>query len=134
MDHDPDLHDPSDGGRGGVGGASAGPWHQTSRSNGPNETSRLASSLSDLYVEEDSSPFSPLTPPSLYRYGNGPRGAQQEVNNNNNSGPYGSVAPGGRPGPQDFIPYRSPGPYSPLKAPSGRYLSRSIPVSPTPLC
>jgi len=29
MDHDPDLRDPSDGGRGGVGGASAAPWHQT---------------------------------------------------------------------------------------------------------
>ncbi|XP_034386770.1 dual specificity protein phosphatase CDC14AB isoform X2 [Cyclopterus lumpus] len=91
-------------------------------------SSRLASSLSDLYVEEDSSPSSPLTPPSLYRYGNGPCGTQHEVNNNNNSGRYGgSAVPSGRPGPQDFSPSRSPGPYSALKAPSGRYLSRSIP-------
>ncbi|XP_059197548.1 dual specificity protein phosphatase CDC14AB [Centropristis striata] len=102
-------------------------------------SSRLASSLSDLYaadVEEDkNSPYSslpppsssvssspsPLAPPPLSRYGNGPRSAQHEVNNN--SGPYG----GGRPVPQDFSPYRGPGPYSALKGPSGRYLSRSIP-------
>ncbi|XP_053179104.1 dual specificity protein phosphatase CDC14AB isoform X1 [Scomber japonicus] len=103
-------------------------------------SSRLASSLSDLYatdVEEDrktpfaslppsssSSPLSPapspLTPPSMCRYGNVPRSMQHEVNNN--SGPY-----GGRPGPQDFSPYRVPGPYSALNGPSGRYLSRSIP-------
>ncbi|XP_068449199.1 dual specificity protein phosphatase CDC14AB [Clinocottus analis] len=78
------------------------------------KSSRLASSLSDLYTEDSSLP-SPLAPPPLSRYGNGPRGGQHE-NNNNNSGPYGVS----RPGPQDFSPYRSPGP-------SGRYLSRSIP-------
>ncbi|XP_068581580.1 dual specificity protein phosphatase CDC14AB [Cebidichthys violaceus] len=85
-------------------------------------SSRLASSLSDLYAvdAEDSSSHvslssspSPLAPPSLCRYGNGPRGAQHEVNNNSS-----------RPGPQDL---RGPGPYSVLKGPSGRYLSRSIP-------
>lgn len=117
-------------------------------------SSRLASSLTDLYaadVEEDKntppssssvslSPSpSPLAPPSLCRYGNGPRSVQHEVNNN--SGLYGGSAAhpagkssgfvhSGRPGPQDFSPYRGPGPYSALKGPSGRYLSRSIPVSP----
>lgn len=120
-------------------------------------SSRLACSLTDLYaadVEEDKntppssassssvslSPSpSPLAPPPLCRYGNGPRNMQHEVNNN--SGLYGgSAAPptgksssflhSGRPGPQDFSPYRGPGPYSALKGPSGRYLSRSIPVSP----
>lgn len=105
--------------------------------------SRLASSLSDLYaadMEEDrKSPYSPpplssssvslspaptsMAPTSLGRYGNGLRSMQQEVNNN--SGPYGgpAVPPAGksfaRPGPQDYVPYRT-----------GRYLSRSIPVSP----
>ncbi|XP_042271572.1 dual specificity protein phosphatase CDC14AB isoform X1 [Thunnus albacares] len=113
-------------------------------------SSRLASSLSDLYatdVEEDrKTPYaslppssssssssvslspapSPLAPPSLCRYGNIPRSMQHEVNNN--SGPYaGSAAVLGRPGPQDFSPYRGPGSYSALKGPSGRYLSRSIP-------
>ncbi|XP_073332408.1 dual specificity protein phosphatase CDC14AB isoform X1 [Pagrus major] len=120
-------------------------------------SSRLASSLSDLYaadVEEDkNSPYSFLPPPSssssvslspspsalgplsLSRYGNGARGMQHEVNNN--SGVYGGSAapPAGksssfissRLGPQDFNPYRGPGPYSALKGPSGRYLSRSIP-------
>ncbi|XP_037618987.1 dual specificity protein phosphatase CDC14AB-like isoform X2 [Sebastes umbrosus] len=115
-------------------------------------SSRLASSLGDLYgadVDEDrtapyspllpppssssssssvsiSSTSSPLAPPSLCRYGNGPRSAQHEVNNN--GGLYGgSAVPSGRPGPQDFSPYRGPGPYGPLKGPAGRYLSRSIP-------
>ncbi|XP_074490480.1 dual specificity protein phosphatase CDC14AB isoform X2 [Sebastes fasciatus] len=112
-------------------------------------SSRLASSLGDLYgadVDEDrtapyslllpppsssssvsiSSTSSPLVPPSLCRYGNGPRSAQHEVNNN--GGLYrGSAVPSGRPGPQDFSPYRGPGPYGPLKGPAGRYLSRSIP-------
>uniref|UniRef100_A0A3Q1GBC8 Cell division cycle 14Ab n=1 Tax=Acanthochromis polyacanthus TaxID=80966 RepID=A0A3Q1GBC8_9TELE len=130
--------------------------------------SRLASSLSDLYagdIEEDrNTPYSPLPPsspsssvslssspsslaqPSLSRYGNGPRTVQHEVNNN--SGPFGGsgMPPTGknfiRTGPQDFSPYRGPGPYSAMKGPSGRYLSRSIPVSPltqqqlstTPFC
>uniref|UniRef100_A0A3B4Y4M4 protein-tyrosine-phosphatase n=1 Tax=Seriola lalandi dorsalis TaxID=1841481 RepID=A0A3B4Y4M4_SERLL len=117
--------------------------------------SRLASSLSDLYapdMEENrktpySSPppsssssvslspaLSTLVPPSLGRYGNSLRSMQHEVNNN--SGPYSSstAPPTGksfvRPGPQDFGAYRGPGPYSAVKGPSGRYLSRSIPVSP----
>uniref|UniRef100_A0A3P8TTF7 Cell division cycle 14Ab n=1 Tax=Amphiprion percula TaxID=161767 RepID=A0A3P8TTF7_AMPPE len=134
--------------------------------------SRLASSLSDLYagdIEEDgNTPYSPLPPsspssspsssvslsstpsslvqPSLSRYGNGPRTVQHEVNNN--SGPFGGsgMPPAGknfiRTGPQDFSPYRGPGPYSAMTGPSGRYLSRSIPVSPltqqqlstTPFC
>lgn len=113
-------------------------------------SSRLASSLSDLYAadveEEKNTPYSslppssssssssvsigstssPLAPPSLSRYGNGPRSAQHEVNNN--GGQYGgSAVPSSRSGPQDFVPYRGPGPYSPLKGSSGRYLSRSIP-------
>nr|XP_040039276.1 LOW QUALITY PROTEIN: dual specificity protein phosphatase CDC14AB [Gasterosteus aculeatus aculeatus] len=110
-------------------------------------SSRLASSLTDLYAadaEEDKnpsysslplpsssplslgSPSSPLAPAPLCRYGNGPRGAQHEVNNNR--GPYGGpAAPSSRPGPQDFSPYRGPGPHGALKGPSGRYLSRSIP-------
>ncbi|XP_068998087.1 dual specificity protein phosphatase CDC14AB isoform X3 [Embiotoca jacksoni] len=112
------------------------------------------SSLSDLYaadIEEDrKAPYSSLPPPSsasssvslspspchmapplLSRYANGPRSTQHEVNNN--SGPYaGSAAPPAgksfaRPGPQDFIAYRSPVAYSAMKGPSGRYLSRSIP-------
>nr|XP_046247987.1 dual specificity protein phosphatase CDC14AB isoform X2 [Scatophagus argus] len=120
-------------------------------------SSRLASSLSDLYsadVEENTntaysslpppsssssvslSPSpSPMAPPSPCRYGNSHRGVQLEVNNN--SGLYGgSAAPAAgsnfalssRPGPLDFSPYRAPGPYSALKGPSGRYLSRSIPI------
>nr|XP_043899878.1 dual specificity protein phosphatase CDC14AB isoform X1 [Solea senegalensis] len=88
-------------------------------------SSRLASSLSDLQaavVEEDtpySSPSSssvslgpspsPLAPPSLCRYVNGPISMQHEVNNN--SGLYGSAAP------PAGAPYMT----------SGRYLSRSIP-------
>ncbi|XP_037324552.2 dual specificity protein phosphatase CDC14AB isoform X1 [Pungitius pungitius] len=117
-------------------------------------SSRLASSLTDLYAadaEEDKkpsysslplpsysssssspplslcSPSSPLAPAPLCRYGNGPRGAQHEVNNNNRGLYGGSAAPSSRPGPQDFGPYRGPGPQSALKGPSGRYLSRSIP-------
>ncbi|XP_041647002.1 dual specificity protein phosphatase CDC14AB isoform X2 [Cheilinus undulatus] len=119
-------------------------------------SSRLAISLSDLYsadLEEDSSPYSSLpppsssssssvslssspsslTPPTLNRYGNGPRSLQHEVNNN--SGVFvGSAAPPAgkslgvvvsRAGPQDFSQYRVS--YSALKGPSGRYLSRSIP-------
>ncbi|XP_070764421.1 dual specificity protein phosphatase CDC14AB isoform X1 [Enoplosus armatus] len=116
-------------------------------------SSRLASSLTDLYAadmgEDQSTPYSSLppsssssssvslcpspsslAPPSLCCYGNGPR------NNNNNSSLYGgsAVPPAGKSSifvlsgrPQDFNPYRSPGPYSALKGPSGRYLSRSIP-------
>uniref|UniRef100_A0A3P9JR36 Cell division cycle 14A n=1 Tax=Oryzias latipes TaxID=8090 RepID=A0A3P9JR36_ORYLA len=118
-------------------------------------SSRLASSLSDLYaadMEEDrKSPYSPLSPsspsslsispapsslapPSLSCYANGPRCVKHEINNN--SGPFvGSVGPPAgkgfvRSGLQDFSPYSSRGPYSPMKGPSGRYLSRSIPVSP----
>lgn len=121
-------------------------------------SSRLASSLSDLYaadMEEDrKSPYSslspsspsspsslsispapsPLAPPSLACYVNGPRCVKHEINNN--SGPFvGSVAPSAgkgfvRSGLQDFSPYSSRGPYSAMKGPSGRYLSRSIPVSP----
>ncbi|XP_040896996.1 dual specificity protein phosphatase CDC14AB isoform X2 [Toxotes jaculatrix] len=78
------------------------------------------------------SPFpSPLAPPPLCRYGNGPRSMQHEINNNN--GPFaGSAAPPVgksfvRPGPQDLSSYRGPGPYNAMKGPSGRYLSRSIP-------
>ncbi|XP_024114346.1 dual specificity protein phosphatase CDC14AB isoform X2 [Oryzias melastigma] len=118
-------------------------------------SSRLASSLSDLYaadMEEDrKSPYSslspsspsspsslsispapsPLAPPSLACYVNGPRCVKHEINNN--SGPFvGSVAPSAgkgfvRSGLQDFSPYSSRGPYSAMKGPSGRYLSRSIP-------
>uniref|UniRef100_A0A3B4ZQM8 Dual specificity protein phosphatase CDC14A-like n=1 Tax=Stegastes partitus TaxID=144197 RepID=A0A3B4ZQM8_9TELE len=131
-------------------------------------SSRLASSLSDLYagdIEEDrNTPYSSLPPSSpsssvslssspsslaqlsLSHYGNSPRNVQHEVNNN--SGPFGgSVMPTAgknfiRTGPQDFSPYRGPGPYGAMKGPSGRYLSRSIPVSPltqqqlstTPFC
>nr|XP_019966545.1 PREDICTED: dual specificity protein phosphatase CDC14AB-like [Paralichthys olivaceus] len=113
--------------------------------------SRLASSLTDLYVEEETTnrfssppppssssvPLSPssssLVSSSLCRYGNGPRGMQHEVNNN--SSLFGSTAPPPgksfvHPGPQDFSACRGPGPYSAMKGPSGRYLSRSIPVSP----
>uniref|UniRef100_A0A3Q0SZH6 Cell division cycle 14Ab n=1 Tax=Amphilophus citrinellus TaxID=61819 RepID=A0A3Q0SZH6_AMPCI len=132
-------------------------------------SSRLASSLTDLYaadIEKDrktlysslpplsssssslslSSPTSSFAPPSVSRYGNGPHSMQHEVNNNISL--YGSpaVPPMGKGlvqlGPQDFRPYRGPGHYSAMKGPSGRYLSRSIPVSPltqqqlspSPLC
>lgn len=120
-----------------------------------NLSSRLASSLSDLYAadtEKDrktlysslpppssssislSSPSSSFTPPSVSRYGNGPRSIQHEVNNNISLYSSPAVPPTGKglvqPGPQDFRPYRGPGPYSATKGPSGRYLSRSIPVSP----
>ncbi|CAJ1059532.1 dual specificity protein phosphatase CDC14AB isoform X1 [Xyrichtys novacula] len=120
-------------------------------------SSRLAVSLSDLYAadleEEETSPYSALpppssssssvslspspsslAPPSLSRYGNGPRSLQHEVNNNNGGVFGGSAAPPAgknsglvlsRMGPQDFIPYRVP--YSGLKGHTGRYLSRSIP-------
>uniref|UniRef100_A0A7N6F6G8 Cell division cycle 14A n=1 Tax=Anabas testudineus TaxID=64144 RepID=A0A7N6F6G8_ANATE len=112
-------------------------------------SSRLASSLSDLYaadVENRKAPYSSLSPSSsssvslspslssIVHHGNGPSSAQREVNNN--SGPYGGPAasPTGkgfvRPGPQDLSPYRVSGPHSAMKGPSGRYLSRSIPVSP----
>lgn len=104
--------------------------------------SRLASSLGDLYAadaEEDektrissvSVSHSPshMAPPPLSNYGSGPRGMQHEVNNN---GPlYGGpvTPPAGtgyaRPQHQD-----GHGAYSAMKGPSGRYLSRSIPVSP----
>uniref|UniRef100_A0A3Q3BJE4 Cell division cycle 14Ab n=1 Tax=Haplochromis burtoni TaxID=8153 RepID=A0A3Q3BJE4_HAPBU len=117
-----------------------------------NLSSRLASSLSDLYAadtEKDrktlysslpppssssfslSSPSSSFTPPSVSRYGNGPRSIQHEVNNNISLYSSPAVPPTGKglvqPGPQDFRPYRGPGPYSATKGPSGRYLSRSIP-------
>ncbi|KAK5931379.1 hypothetical protein CgunFtcFv8_027531 [Champsocephalus gunnari] len=88
-------------------------------------SSRLASSLSDLYsdLDDSSSPSSPSVslgpssshmapPPSLGRYGNGVRGAHLEVNNN-----------GGEGRPQD--PYRVS--HGALQGPAGRYLSRSIP-------
>ncbi|CAG5862680.1 unnamed protein product [Menidia menidia] len=104
-------------------------------------SSRLASSLSDLYgdIEDDgNAPYSslppssvsvspspsPLAPPSSSGYGNGPRSPPLEVNNN--SGPYGGKG-FIRPGPQDFGAYRGHGGYSAMKGPSGRYLSRSIP-------
>uniref|UniRef100_A0A3Q2NSC2 protein-tyrosine-phosphatase n=1 Tax=Fundulus heteroclitus TaxID=8078 RepID=A0A3Q2NSC2_FUNHE len=116
-------------------------------------SSRLASSLGDLYaadVEEDEkTPFpslppssvsvspspSPLAPPPLSNYGSGPRSAQHEVNNNSTSLYGGSAAPPAgkgymRPQHQDVSAYRVHGPYSAMKGPSGRYLSRSIPVSP----
>ncbi|XP_062251731.1 dual specificity protein phosphatase CDC14AB isoform X1 [Platichthys flesus] len=100
--------------------------------------SRLASSLTDLYVEEETTnhysspppssssvPLSPssssLVPSSLCRYGNGPRGLQHEVNNNN-SRPFSSTVP---PAGKSFV--RGPGAYSAMKGPPGRYLSRSIP-------
>lgn len=88
-------------------------------------SSRLASSLSDLYsdLDDSSSPSSPSVslgpspshmapPPSLGRYGNGVRGAHLEVNNNSGEGR-----------PQD--PYRVS--HGALQGPAGRYLSRSIP-------
>ncbi|KAM6921671.1 dual specificity protein phosphatase CDC14AB [Xenentodon cancila] len=115
--------------------------------------SRLASSLSDLYaadIEDDrKTPYSslppssssslsvsplpsPVAPPPLSCYGNVPHSMMQhEVNNN--SGVYdGPVAPPAgkgfvRPGFQDYSPYSGRGPYSAMKGPSGRYLSRSIP-------
>ncbi|KAM3876413.1 dual specificity protein phosphatase CDC14AB [Diretmus argenteus] len=84
-----------------------------------------------------SSPTS-LPQPALPRYANGPRNPQHEVNNNSQY--VGSAAPPtggtgkspffshpGRLGSPDFSPYRPQGPYSALKGPSGRYLSRSIP-------
>ncbi|XP_015245965.1 PREDICTED: dual specificity protein phosphatase CDC14A isoform X2 [Cyprinodon variegatus] len=114
--------------------------------------SRLANSLGDLYgadIEEDektlfsslppssspsvsvSSSPSLLAPPSLSNYGSGPRSMQHEVNNNSTLYS-GSVAPPAskgymRPPHQDAGGYRGHGPYSAMKGPSGRYLSRSIP-------
>ncbi|XP_029282547.1 dual specificity protein phosphatase CDC14AB-like [Cottoperca gobio] len=95
-------------------------------------SSRLASSLSDLYVDvEDASPPPPsavslssspshMAPPPLCRYGNGPRSTQHEVNNNG-GGPYAdSVAPSGR--IQDLSPYRVS--YSALRGRSGTLLER----------
>lgn len=121
-------------------------------------SSRLASSLTDLYsadMEEDkNSPYSPFLPPSSVslspssplalpppcNYASGPHSIQHEVNNNNSTVYGGSVAPptgkgssfilSSRPGPQDFSQFRGQGTYAALKGPSGRYLSRSIPVSP----
>ncbi|XP_029355201.1 dual specificity protein phosphatase CDC14AB isoform X2 [Echeneis naucrates] len=108
--------------------------------------SRLASSLSDLYAidtEEDSktlysplpssSSVSSLALSSSNHHGNGLRSMQHEANNSCSHG--GSMAPPTgkcfvRPGPQDYSSYRGLGPYSAMKGPSGRYLSRSIPVSP----
>lgn len=117
---------------------------------------RLANSLGDLYTanieEDEKTPYSSappsssssvslspspssIAPPSLSCYGNGPRGLQHEVNNNGGGGAlYGGsvVPPAGksyiRPLHQD--PFSGHGPYSAMKGPSGRYLSRSIPVSP----
>lgn len=117
---------------------------------------RLANSLGDLYTadieEDEKTPYSSappsssssvslspspssIAPPSLSCYGNGPRGLQHEVNNNGGGGALygGFVAPPAgksyvRPLHQD--PFSGHRPYSAMKGPSGRYLSRSIPVSP----
>ncbi|MEQ2177301.1 hypothetical protein GOODEAATRI_002179 [Goodea atripinnis] len=114
--------------------------------------SRLASSLGDLYaadIEEDEKPSfsslppsssssvslspapSPLAPPSLSNYGSRTRSMQQEVNNNSTLYSSSVAPPAGkgyiRPQPQDIGAYRGHGPYSAMKGPSGRYLSRSIP-------
>ncbi|MEQ2247149.1 hypothetical protein ILYODFUR_006257 [Ilyodon furcidens] len=114
--------------------------------------SRLASSLGDLYaadIEEDEKPSfsslppsssssvslspspSPLAPPSLSNYGIRTRSMQQEVNNNSTLYSSSVAPPAGkgyiRPQPQDIGAYRGHGPYSAMKGPSGRYLSRSIP-------
>ncbi|XP_047231101.1 dual specificity protein phosphatase CDC14AB isoform X2 [Girardinichthys multiradiatus] len=114
--------------------------------------SRLASSLGDLYaadIEEDEKPSfsslppsssssvslspspSPLAPPSLSNYGSRTRSMQQEVNNNSTLYCSSVAPPAGkgyiRPQPQDIGAYRGHGPYSAMKGPSGRYLSRSIP-------
>ncbi|MEQ2299048.1 Dual specificity protein phosphatase cdc14ab, partial [Ameca splendens] len=110
--------------------------------------SRLASSLGDLYaadIEEDEKPSfsslppssvslspspSPLAPPSLSNYGSR-TGMQQEVNNNSTLYSSSVAPPAGKgyitPQPQDIGAYRGHGPYSAMKGPSGRYLSRSIP-------
>ncbi|XP_061834292.2 dual specificity protein phosphatase CDC14AB isoform X1 [Nerophis lumbriciformis] len=84
-------------------------------------SSRLASSLGDVYAaqaEEDMKmytshppPTSSLAAPSPCSYGNGPRGTQHEVHGGALAG---SAAP-------------PSSPYGALTAPSGRYLSRSIP-------
>lgn len=118
--------------------------------------SRLASSLGDLYISEveenKTTPFSSappssppavslssspssMAPPPLSCYANGPRSLQQEVNNNSSGGALygGTVAPPAVKGyiqPAHQDPYRGHRPYSAMKGPSGRYLSRSIPVSP----
>ncbi|XP_061743887.1 dual specificity protein phosphatase CDC14AB isoform X1 [Nerophis ophidion] len=78
-------------------------------------SSRLASSLGDVYAaqaEEDRKMYaSSLAPPSPCSYGNAPRGTPHEVHGGALAG---SAAP----------PSSS---YGALTAPSGRYLSRSIP-------
>ncbi|XP_034035162.1 dual specificity protein phosphatase CDC14AB isoform X2 [Thalassophryne amazonica] len=108
---------------------------------------RLTSSLSDLYSADPEGDQKPAhasllsfstedSQRNLPHYGTG---LPREVNNN---GPYTSSAVlhtgkssifnhRGRPGPQDFSLYPGTGPYNAVKgpAPSGRYLSRSIPVS-----
>ncbi|XP_056132924.1 dual specificity protein phosphatase CDC14AB [Lampris incognitus] len=116
--------------------------------------SRLASSLGDLYITDVTpnppSPFPTYMPsagrPSLGLggFGNGLHKTQHEVNNNSQyvAPPGGSSGPGKSQGfgppttalhhtgqlwHHDFGPYRPPAPYSGLKGPSGRYLSRSIP-------
>ncbi|XP_054899887.1 dual specificity protein phosphatase CDC14AB isoform X2 [Poeciliopsis prolifica] len=111
--------------------------------------SRLASSLGDLYTagaeEDEKTPFSSFPPsssssvsvspapsPPSPSYSGGPRGAQHEVNNNSTL--YGvSTAPPAvksymRPQHQDVSAFRGHGPSSAMKGPSGRYLSRSIPL------
>ncbi|MEQ2203100.1 hypothetical protein XENOCAPTIV_024599 [Xenoophorus captivus] len=59
------------------------------------------------------------------------RSMQQEVNNNSTLYSSSVAPPAGkgyiRPQPQDIGAYRGHGPYSAMKGPSGRYLSRSIP-------
>uniref|UniRef100_A0A8C7G6K7 Cell division cycle 14Ab n=1 Tax=Oncorhynchus kisutch TaxID=8019 RepID=A0A8C7G6K7_ONCKI len=103
--------------------------------------SRLASSLGNLYAAnggEDNKklPFAPTSSP--------PSSPPSSIANNNqyNSSPAGIFSHGGLAGaphhaagrlgprPEDYGPYRSQkGGYSGLSGPSGRYLSRSIPVS-----
>nr|XP_057928691.1 dual specificity protein phosphatase CDC14AB isoform X2 [Doryrhamphus excisus] len=100
------------------------PSSSSSMRSDTSSSSRLASSLGDVYAahaEEDrkmyaslptpSSSISSLAPPSLCSYGNGPHGTLHEVHSGMLAG---SAAP----------PSLS---YGALTAPSGRYLSRSIP-------
>uniref|UniRef100_A0A665U626 Cell division cycle 14A n=1 Tax=Echeneis naucrates TaxID=173247 RepID=A0A665U626_ECHNA len=95
--------------------------------------SRLASSKTLYSPLPSSSSVSSLALSSSNHHGNGLRSMQHEANNSCSHG--GSMAPPTgkcfvRPGPQDYSSYRGLGPYSAMKGPSGRYLSRSIPVSP----
>lgn len=115
-------------------------------------SSRLASSLSDLYASElneerksvyASLPVSSSSSVSSSSVVSRGYGGRSEVNNNNSSGgalftgPSASTGKshahfhGNRDvrwaGPQEYGGYRGNGPHSALKGPSGRYLSRSIP-------